>query len=375
MKPIEGPKGRIYPYHSPKRVALVGMGPSFQDYLTETLTQELTPEHHDEVWGINMIGNTFRCDLIFWMDDLKTQAELKPHINVPTAALKQSLSGPAGAIMASVGGETMQKYISQIMGLGEFVRQATYDEFVSGFDKRLPYMANVPINAVMEVKNAMVADKNNNVRDESATLAGLIQMLDRHGTPVITAHRRPDYVRNSFDYPIDEVCNIGIPVFGKPYLNNGVAQAIAYAIWKGVEHLKIYGCDFTYPNREYAEEGRACVESWITLAITKNIQIGLPTHTSIMDMVKPPLIYGYAEPPEIEFQGQILKFGDGTAPLVNPADFKFKAPDTRNEVSNVISQSNQADSATGPARSKRRLRAPARPSGAVRPDDGGIAQA
>ena len=62
MKQIEGPRGRIYPDHSPKRVALIGMGPSFQDYLQETMTQELTPEHHDEVWGINMIGNALRCD-------------------------------------------------------------------------------------------------------------------------------------------------------------------------------------------------------------------------------------------------------------------------------------------------------------------------
>jgi len=47
FKTIEGPNGRLYLDHSPKTVCLVGMGPSIQDFMGETLTQELRPEHHD----------------------------------------------------------------------------------------------------------------------------------------------------------------------------------------------------------------------------------------------------------------------------------------------------------------------------------------
>ena len=43
--------------HSPKSVALVGMGPSIMDIFAETLTQEMTPEFADEIWAINMVAN------------------------------------------------------------------------------------------------------------------------------------------------------------------------------------------------------------------------------------------------------------------------------------------------------------------------------
>lgn len=259
MKSIEGPKGRLYPGHQPKTVALIGMGPSFQDFLSETLTQELTPEHHDEVWGINMVGNTMRCDLIFWMDDLKLQSAFKP---------------------------------------------------------------------------------------------GLIQMLDRHKTPVMSVKRHADLVGNSFDYPIDEIAGIACPIFGKPYLNNGVAMAIAYAIWKGVKTLKIYGADFTYPGRDYAESGRACVEAWMTLAIARGVAIGLPPHTSLMDVVKDHGVYGYAEQPEIEVNGVVYRYQKtgtedgkygGYAPPDSSHDPKYEEIKNR-----VLSGSAQADSATGP---------------------------
>jgi len=266
MNRIEGPKGRIYPDHSPKTVALIGMGPSFHDFLNETLTQELTPEHHDEVWGINMIGNSMRCDLIFWMDDLRLQAAFKP---------------------------------------------------------------------------------------------GLIKTLADHGQPVMTAKRHWDLVPNSYDFPIDEIGEIAVKTFGKPYLNNGVAMAIAYAIWKKVKCIKIYGCDFTYPNREFAESGRACVEAWITLAIARGIAIGLPPHTSIMDVVSEQGVYGYAEQPEIVVDGISYKYQrDGATAFgkYNAEQPGFVAPDSSKDPAyeriknDVLSAKAQADSATGPRR-------------------------
>ena len=77
-------------------------------------------------------------------------------------------------------------------------------------------------------------------------------------------------------------------------------MAIAYAIWLGVEKMKIYGCDFSYPNRDYAESGRACVESWITLASIRGMSVQLAPRTSLLDTVKDHGIYGYAEQPEIK---------------------------------------------------------------------------
>lgn len=128
---------------------------------------------------------------------------------------------------------------------------------------------------------------------------GLFDMLRRRGVPVITSKARRDIVPSSYDYPLDEVCAIGMPVFGKPYLTNGVAMAVAYALWKKVEVLKIYGCDFTYPNRNFAEEGRACTEAWITLATIRGMKIALSPTTSLFDTVADHGVYGYAEQPEI----------------------------------------------------------------------------
>lgn len=129
---------------------------------------------------------------------------------------------------------------------------------------------------------------------------GLFELLRRRGKPVITSVAHTDIVPNSYDYPVSEVSQFSIPYFGKPYLTNGVAMGIAYAMWKEVKVLKIYGCDFTYPNRNFAEEGRACTEAWITLASTKGMEVQLSPATSLFDVAKDTGIYGYAQQPLIE---------------------------------------------------------------------------
>ena len=202
--------------HSPKKVALVCMGPSVTDYLGATLTQEYDPNWVDEVWTINMSANCFRCDLVFWMDDLIEQEKFKPNL---------------------------------------FVALRKFD------------------------------------------------------IPVITSVSRPSVVPKSYDYPIEEVGAIAVPVFGKPYLNNGVAMAIAYALHKQVKTMTVYGADFSYPNRDYAESGRACVESWITLAGIRGMTIALCPQTSLMDSVKDHGIYGYKDQPAVRLpDGQVFQY-------------------------------------------------------------------
>jgi hypothetical protein len=141
---------------------------------------------------------------------------------------------------------------------------------------------------------------------QEAFKPALFAVLRRKGVPVITPTRYPEILPNSYDYPLDEVAAISIPVWGKPYLNNGVAMAVAYAYIKGVEILKMYGCDFSYPNRDYAESGRACVESWVTLGCLREklghgppMEIRMAPATSLFDSVDQKGIYGYKEQPEI----------------------------------------------------------------------------
>lgn len=130
---------------------------------------------------------------------------------------------------------------------------------------------------------------------------GLISVLRRKDVPVITSKSYRKILPNSYDFPIDEVVALALPIFGKPYLNNGVAMAIAYALVKGVKVLKIYGADFSYPNRDYAESGRACVEAWVTVACMRQptMEIRLCPKTSLFDAVLDKGIYGYATQPLI----------------------------------------------------------------------------
>lgn len=196
-----------YLEHSPKTVAVLGMGPSCIDYITDTCTQEFEPGFADEVWAVNMASNTFHHDVVFWMDDLEDQENFKP---------------------------------------------------------------------------------------------GLFSCLRRRGKPVITSKRYEDIVPNSYDFPIEEVSKIGMPMFGHPYLANGIAQLIGYAIWKGVKLLKLYGADFTYPNRNYAEAGRACTEAWIVLADKYGMQVKLAPSSSLFDYVGGPGFYGFKDFPTID---------------------------------------------------------------------------
>lgn len=207
-----------YLKHSPKKVVLIGMGPSTIDLFTPTLTQEFSRDWADEVWTVNMAAHLFWHDLVFWMDDLKKQRDFKPN---------------------------------------------------------------------------------------------LITELNRRARPIMTAIAYRNVCPTSYDYPIDAVGKISFDIFGKIYLSNSIAQAIGYAIHKKVRVLKLYGCDFTYPDRNFAEAGRACVEAWCTAAITKyDMDIALCPRTSLFDTVSSSTgVYGFAEQPEVKVgKGRKYKF-------------------------------------------------------------------
>lgn len=57
----------------PKHVAILGLGPSVDQYLD--VTKRLGGKHAfcDETWGINALGGVLFCDRVFHMDDVKVQ--------------------------------------------------------------------------------------------------------------------------------------------------------------------------------------------------------------------------------------------------------------------------------------------------------------
>ena len=160
------------------------------------------------------------------------------------------------------------------------------------------------------------------IAEENAIRPGLFDLMRKRGKPVITATPYPDIVPTSWPYPVQEVVELGWAAFGKPYLNNGVAMAVAYALWKGVKKLKIYGADFTYPNRGYAETGRACIEAWVTLAICRGMRVNIAPTSSLFDATGGKGIYGYRAQPELVIGGERMKYLPAKAakPLYVPED-------------------------------------------------------
>ena len=56
-----------------KHIAILGLGPSLDQYFEITKRLGGRSKFCDEVWAINALGDVFACDLIFHMDDIRIQ--------------------------------------------------------------------------------------------------------------------------------------------------------------------------------------------------------------------------------------------------------------------------------------------------------------
>lgn len=68
-----------------RHVAILGLGPSLDQYLEITKRLGGRSKFCDEVWAINALGDVFACDLVFHMDDIRIQeirAKAAPASNI-----------------------------------------------------------------------------------------------------------------------------------------------------------------------------------------------------------------------------------------------------------------------------------------------------
>jgi hypothetical protein len=174
-------------------VAILGLGPSVNQYLELTKRFGGRRAYCDETWGINALGDVFACDRIFHMDDVRIQqirAEARPDCNI----------------------------------------------------------------------------------------ARMLNWLKTTTIPVVTSRGHEDYPALE-EFPLEEVLNR----FPLGYFNNTAPYAIAYALYKGVRKISLFGMDYTYDNVDHAEKGRACVEFWLGIAAEMGVEIAMPRTTSLMD--------------------------------------------------------------------------------------------
>ena len=60
-------------YIEENHIAILGLGPSIDQYLEITKRMGGRSRFCDQVWAINALGNVFDCDLVFHMDDVRIQ--------------------------------------------------------------------------------------------------------------------------------------------------------------------------------------------------------------------------------------------------------------------------------------------------------------
>jgi len=68
-----------------RHIAILGLGPSLDQYTDLVKRKGSRHKFANEVWAINALGNLFACDLVFHMDDIRIQmvrAEAAPDSNI-----------------------------------------------------------------------------------------------------------------------------------------------------------------------------------------------------------------------------------------------------------------------------------------------------
>lgn len=132
-----------------------------------------------------------------------------------------------------------------------------------------------------------------------SNIANMLRWLRAHPGPIYTSRAHSDYP-GLVEFPLAKV----VGEFRHAYFNSTAAYAVAYAVHIGVKKLSIYGFDFTYPNAHHAEKGRACVEFWLGIAVSRGIELSIPQVSSLMDACEPGgRLYGY-DTVDVQFQAE-----------------------------------------------------------------------
>ncbi len=123
-----------------------------------------------------------------------------------------------------------------------------------------------------------------------SNIAAMLGWMRETDVPIVTSRPHESFPTTEA-FPLEAVVNDS----GFAYFNSTAAYAVAYAIFRKVKKILLFGCDFTYANAHDAEKGRACVEFWLGIAAARGIQLAIPKHSSLMDATESQAsrFYGY----------------------------------------------------------------------------------
>ena len=265
------------------RSAARALGPSCATYLNITKTLGARASLFDEVWAINAMGDVIACDRVFHMDDVRVQEMRTKH--------RTELRGQAFAKTTSdtalLEGEIAEAEAALDQAVNACL-DAPSRNSATGITEaagRLEHLRR-GLGEVQQIRGHLDAQ----LKGPPDNIGAMLPWLRRHPGPVYTSVPHPDYP-GMVAYPLQEVMN-DIP-FG--YFNSTVAYAVALAIHEKVETLHLFGVDFSYANAHGAEQGRACVEFWLGLAIHRGIFVQTAVDTPLLDSNVPKArrFYGY----------------------------------------------------------------------------------
>jgi len=123
------------PKSVPDTVAILGLGPSVDQYLDFAKRLGARARVADEVWGINALGDVLRCDRVFHMDDVRVQqarADAAPESNIAAMlGWLKTYDGPVYTSVAHPDYPSMQAYpleavINSCNGMVYFNSTAAY---------------------------------------------------------------------------------------------------------------------------------------------------------------------------------------------------------------------------------------------------------
>jgi len=142
--------------------------------------------------------------------------------------------------------------------------------------------------AVVRCDKAVIMDPLDDAAQIAAFPYGQVEWLKKSQLPIISCKAVEGF--NVEVYPIDEVTKF---FNGFQYFNTSVAYAVALAITQGATEILLFGVDFTYKDRHFAEAGRACVEFWLGVAVTRGISITVAASSTLLDQATGRELYGY----------------------------------------------------------------------------------
>ena len=177
-------------------------------------------------------------------------------------------------------GPSGHQWVRLAEGLGNW--RAQFDEVwaVNGFANVLQCTRGFAMDDV-RIQEARATAGNVKIRH-------LLEAFKKHPGPIYTSHVHPDYP-SLVEYPLEDVVNS----CGREYFNSTVAYPICLAIHERAERIAVFGADYSFPNKHFAEKGRACCEFWLGVAHARGIKVAVASGSSLLDANEQDGPYGY----------------------------------------------------------------------------------